>query len=294
MFLVASLVLIAAACAGDGDADRSDRSDASGSTATAPPGSAEVRAASGDWYRPTASTTWQWQLSGELDTGYDVDVYDVDLFDVPVATIDELHADGRRVICYFSAGSSEDWRADHTLFPAEVQGEPLDGWEGERWLDIRSQLVLDLMLSRLDVAVEKGCDGVEPDNVQAYLAETGFDLTADDQLGFNRALASAAHDRGLSIGLKNAAELIPDLVGVFDFSVNEQCHEYDECKPYLAFVVADKPVFNAEYADRFVGSETQREVLCEQSTAEGMQTLVLPLDLDNSFRHACSTNDVTR
>ena len=31
-----------------------------------------------------------------------------------------------------------------------------------------------------------GCDGVEPDNVDGYVNDTGFDLTAGDQLDFNR------------------------------------------------------------------------------------------------------------
>ena len=44
----------------------------------------------GDWHAPSSGTTWQWQLSGELNTQYKVDVYDVDLFDVSKAQISEL------------------------------------------------------------------------------------------------------------------------------------------------------------------------------------------------------------
>jgi len=286
--LALSLAVAASSCGGDGD----NGSDRQTGVVQAPGDPAAVEppaGAPGDWWRPPVDASWQWQLTGALDTSYEVDVYDIDLFDSPESAIAELHSDGRRVVCYFSAGSSENWRNDFDQFTADVQGEALDGWEGERWLDIRASSVVDIMIKRLDLAAGKGCDGVEPDNVQGHANDTGFDLTIDDQLAYNSALASAAHDRGLAIGLKNAAELIPPLVAKFDFSVNEECHEFAECDPYRAFVDAGKPVFNAEYADQFVDDPDAREELCRVSANEGFQTLVLPLELDNTFRHSCIT-----
>ncbi len=58
------------------------------------------------------------------------------------------------------------------------------------------------MLRRLDLAVTKGCDGVEPDNMDGYANDSGFPLTAEDQLTFNRFIANEAHRRGLAVGLK--------------------------------------------------------------------------------------------
>ena len=66
-----------------------------------------------------------------MDTSIDVDMYDIDLFDVPRTTIDQLHADGRIVICYFSAGSYEDWRPDADAFGSNLLGQPLGDWDGE-------------------------------------------------------------------------------------------------------------------------------------------------------------------
>ena len=37
------------------------------------------------------------------------------------------------------------------------------------------------------------------------------------------------------------------LVNAFDGSLNEQCHQYNECYTYAAFAAAGKPTFNAEY-----------------------------------------------
>ena len=44
------------------------------------------------WWKPGVNTTWQWQLTGTLNTSYNVDVYDVDLFDTPTQTIAQLKA----------------------------------------------------------------------------------------------------------------------------------------------------------------------------------------------------------
>ncbi len=81
--------------------------------------------------------------------------YDIDLFDNSAAIIEGLHNDGRRVVCYFSAGSYENWRPDSGDFEEADLGNTLDGWPGERWLDIRSANVRDIMKARLDLAAQK-------------------------------------------------------------------------------------------------------------------------------------------
>ena len=76
-------------------------------------------------WRPPVGTTWQWQLSGlPIDTSFDVAAYDVDLFTTSDEELATLKADGRIVICYFSAGSWEGFRPDAADFPAAQQGQP--------------------------------------------------------------------------------------------------------------------------------------------------------------------------
>lgn len=242
---------------------------------------------SGSWYRPGAAVTWQWQLSGDVRTHHPAELYDVDLFDTPAEVIQALRDSGRRVICYLSAGSAEDWRPDHARFPASAVGRPLDGWPGERWLDIRRREVFDVVTARLDLARSKGCDGVEPDNVQGYHNDTGFALTARDQLAFNRNLANAAHARGLSIALKNSGDQAADLEPWFDFVVNEECHAYGECAPFAPFLSAGKAVLNAEYAADEAAARRLAATVCPSARAAGLRTLILPLDLDDRFRVDC-------
>ena len=58
--------------------------------------SAEAAAAA--WV-PQVTDTWQWQLTGKINTGYDVRVYDIDLFEAPDAVMDTLRGQGRAVVC---------------------------------------------------------------------------------------------------------------------------------------------------------------------------------------------------
>ena len=249
-------------------------------------------------WTPAADATWQWQLSAPDDDppniGYDVDVYDLDLVETPQTTIDALHDDGRRVICYFSAGSSEVGRDDGNFTDAD-QGNVLDGWPDERWVDLASANVRSIMSDRLDLAVNKGCDGVEPDNTDGYRStdgggsSNGLGLTEADTRSYLRWLGEEAHRRGLAIGLKNTLGLADDLAGEFDFAVNEQCHRYGECAELAPFLERGKPVFNAEYVDPDTAAEAerQRKATCAEAMAAGTTTLILPLDLDDSYRNAC-------
>jgi hypothetical protein len=224
---------------------------------------------------------------GEVNTAYDVDIYDIDLFDSPATLIEQLQDNGVKVICYFSAGSYEEWRPDADSFAPEVIGRTLDGWPDERWLDIRAANVRTIMESRLDLAVEKHCDGVEPDNMDGYTNNPGFPLTAQDQVSYNRFIANAAHARGLSVGLKNDLDQIAELVDYYDFAVNEQCFQYNECDALQPFTDQSKPVLNAEYKSKYVTNAVERDALCVDSINRLFSTLILPLDLDDAFRFSC-------
>jgi hypothetical protein len=255
-----------------------------------------MSSAAASWWKPTPAQklTWQWQLTGTLDTSLAVNVYDIDLFDVSAAQIQSLKASGRKVICYFSAGTYEGWRSDWKTFFPFITGDSYNGnqppfagkmaeWD-ERWLDIRRiDLLAPIMRSRLDLAVQKGCDAVEPDNVDAYTntGEVGLPLVGQDQLNYNRWLAQEAHARGLSIGLKNDVDQLAQLVGDFDWALNEQCFQYSECSGYSVFVSAGKAVFGVEY-------QGNAATFCPQANAMQLSWLKKNLSLD-AARVGCET-----
>lgn len=234
----------------------------------------------GTAWLPPSVTSWQLQLSTTPLPPYEpVGMYDVDLFETPQEVIDALHGQGSKVACYFSAGSYENWRSDAPSFPKAVLGNNMKGWPGERWLDIRRiDLLAPIMTARLDLCKSKGFDSVDPDNVEGYLNRPGFPLNASEQLTYNRWLASEAHNRGLSIGLKNDLSQIPDLVSSFDWALNEQCFAYNECTLLEPFTLAAKAVFNVEY--------TKDSTFCSQANQLGFNSLLKKLSLD-AWREPC-------
>jgi hypothetical protein len=251
---------------------------------------AHLAAAQDSWWMPGVGITWQIQLNrpptaAQIIPG--LDAYEIDLFETTPQRIAEIKATGASVICYFSAGSYENWRPDRRRFPQRAIGNPLEGWPGERWLDIRHPKVRRIMHDRLDLAVRKGCDAVDPDNVEGYQHDSGFPLNPRHQLSFNRFLANEAHRRGLAIGLKNDLPQIPQLVNWFDFAVNEECFRYDECGRLRPFIVRGKPVLSIEYPlSRLVANR-----VCPRATPLGFSTLIKKLSLD-SARYACPVQPV--
>ncbi len=224
--------------------------------------------------------TWQWQLNGKLNKEYNVDVYDIDLFDTKKEDIEELHKKGIKVICYFSGGSWENWRNDKDEFPEEVIGKTLEGWEDEKWLDVsKFERFKEVIEGRMDLAKEKGCDAIEVDNVDGYVNPTGFNITYKDQLRYNMWLCNEAHKRGLSIGLKNDLEQVNDLVDCYDFAINEQCFQYDECDVLKEFVKRDKAVFGVEY-------ELDKKDFCDNAKSMGFSWLKMDYELDGG-REGC-------
>jgi len=222
-----------------------------------------------------------------LNTSYNAELYIVDLFDTLTTEIADIQSSGKRVICYFSAGTYEIWRPDAGQFRAEVLGENLANWPGERWLDIRSDNVRDILTARLDLAVAKGCDGVDPDNVDGYINQTGFDLTDNDQFIFNRILAGLARGRGLAVGLKNNVEQAVRLARFYDFAVNESCDRFDECDMLDIFIAQGKPVLHVEYRPEFRNNRGRFTAFCQAFNNRQFSTLVLPRELDDGYRLSC-------
>lgn len=229
-----------------------------------------------------SGTSWQWQLDGEIDTTVDVEMYDIDLFEAPQDVIDDLHDEGRIVICYFSAGSFEGGRSDADQFPLEALGETLENWPDERWFDIRHSGVRAVLKLRLDLAVVKRCDGVEPDNMDGFANDSGFPLTSSDQLDFNRFLAAEAHARRLSVGLKNDLDHVGELEPLFDWALDEECVVYDECEALMPFINAGKAVFHVEYGEASLAAS-----VCRETASHGFSTLIKRFELD-AWRIACS------
>ena len=220
------------------------------------------------------------QFSGRIDKSVKADAYDIDAFDSSAALVAKLHTVGRHVVCYIDAGSWENYRPDAKRYPAQVLGKVMDGWPAERWLDIRRIDVLGPILDdRISMCAAKGFDGVEFDNVDGYSNKTGFPLTAQDQLAFDRWLADTAHAHGLAVGLKNTPSLARQLEPDFDFAIVEQCVQYHECASFAPFLDAAKPVLDIEYS-------VKPTTFCPKTNRVGIFAMRKHLELD-AWRKTC-------
>lgn len=245
----------------------------------APSPAAPTASGEQNWWVPAQGERFQIQYSGQLDMSVPVDTYLLDWESTKPEEAAELKSRGVRLVCYINAGAFEDWRSDVDSFPQSVIGKGMEGWAGEAWLDVnRMDVLLPIMAARMDVCAEKGFDAIDPDNTDGWIQQTGFTISPEAQIAYQTALADAAHERGLSIGLKNNAAQLPELGRVVDFAVNEECIEFDECDEYDAFLASGKAVFNIEYTGKLAAVCAKRP--------EGMSTVIKDLKLDAAWQ-AC-------
>lgn len=236
--------------------------------------------AGGPLFRPGPATTWQIQLTGTIDTSFDVDLYEVDLFALDAATAKRLHDSGRRVACYVSVGTAEPYRADYASFPAAAVGNALVDYPEEHWLDHRNQQVRALMAARLQLASVAGCDAVELSSLQAHSEDSGFDLTRADDLDYARWLLAECHQRNLAAGVSTSDDLVAPLAAEADWGVTAECLAND-CQVWQPFSAANKAVFVVEY-----GANSDAPTLCAEAARLGYSLVIKRRALD-AFRAGC-------
>ena len=222
--------------------------------------------------------------------------YDIDLLVDPVcaaggsndvensAAVAAIHAAGARAVCYVDAGTDEPFRPDHqayvdfdTACGGCLFGKAVNGFAEEHWLDIDDDMgqrtfILGKVAARVDRCKSAGFDAVEFDNVDGYSNATGLPLSYESQLLFNTALANLAHARGLTVGLKNDLDQIPELLPYFDLAIDEQCQQFAECDALAPFTDAAKPVFQVEYQGTTAS-------FCPQANAAGRNAILKDVDL---------------
>ncbi|KAF2253222.1 carbohydrate-binding module family 1 protein [Trematosphaeria pertusa] len=209
----------------------------------------------------------------------DAPVWDVDLFDTDASSIKALQAAGKIVICYFSAGTVEDWRDDAKDFPAADVGKVLPEWPDEKWIRVGSQKIRDIMAKRIKTAGDKGCDAIDPDNTDGYQNDNGLNLKDTDAISYVQWMQQEAAKYNMDIGLKNSIDIIDRVSTIVDFAVNEQCAQLGECDRYTTFLATNKPVFHIEYPAP-LNTSAARSTLCTGPGTTGMSTVLKNLALD--------------
>jgi hypothetical protein len=204
---------------------------------------------------PPVSGRFDYQLGAayELEGGLDVVVRD--------ATADP--ADGAYGVCYVNGFQTQPGEADlwlggnEDLLLHDAAGELVvdPDWPDEYVLDPSTQEQRDRILGVLGPVVtgcaDAGFDAVEIDNLDTWTRftdpATGL-IEKDAALALAAAYIDLAHEAGLAIGQKNAAEVTAQARDLgFDFAVTEECAAYDECGSYTG--VYGERVLQIEYTD---------------------------------------------
>lgn len=212
---------------------------------------------------PSARSTWPNMPASEIhsfsleawgpqETGGNGDAVFVDGNLASSSYISELKSKGKRVVCYISAGTVEDWRDDKSSFDDDT-AKHYKGFGGtETWLDITQwESFKGPMEARINEAASKGCQFIEYDNVDcdANMCVSGasYDQLFKDQTDYLNWLISTTHGKGMGVGLKNAQSHIESMSSKIDFAINEECQKYDECYYYKQLSSQNKAAFGVEY-----------------------------------------------
>lgn len=226
-----------------------------------------------------------------LITGFDLAVVDAvpqpdGYRDATPEDVDLLHRRGMLVLAYLSVGTVERWRHYAADVPSSWTLAPVEGWEGERYVDARVRGWRDLMRREARALAAAGFDGLYLDNLD--VAEE-FPRTRSGVVALVRELRRAVPDmllvaqNGLSVTGRIPIDAIAheDVFARWNGSAYVPTAAAETRRLVRALHRLHErrgvPVFTLDYA--LPGSELAQEAV-ERSLAAGFHPTVSVLDLD--------------
>jgi hypothetical protein len=131
----------------------------------------------------------------------------------------------------------------------------------------------------LDVARDKGFDGVLPTNLSAFTHDSGFDLDARDQADYALWISEQVRARGMHVGMPGDYADPGSLVASFDWMVDFGCIESENCERAAPFAAAGKPVHDVE-------TEGEIATICTRAQGYGVNVILKRPDL-GAYRVVC-------
>lgn len=180
---------------------------------------------------------------------------------------------GAYSVCYVNGfqtqpDEAEDWADDEDVLLHDGDGDLVvdPDWPDEHILDPGTgharTIILDRLGEVIDGCAKRGFAAVEIDNLD--IAERFEAISEDGVHALARSYVERAHQSGVAIAQKNAAEITRnahDDLG-FDFAVTEECAAFDECDAYTE--VYGDHVLEIEYSDSLAEAGLTFSDVCDR------------------------------
>lgn len=212
---------------------------------------------------PPTAGVFDYQLGDTSDRLPDGTAIDVVVRDATAAPLE-----GAYNVCYvngFQTQPGSDWSGRPTALLRDTSGQPVrdPDWPDELVLDPSTasarKSILEVVGPIIQGCADDGFDAVEIDNLDTW---TRFEtISPDGALALAETYVSAAHDLGLAIAQKNAAEAARPARDLgFDFAVVEECAAFSECAAYTD--VYGGHVLQIEYPDSLADAGVSFATAC--------------------------------
>ena len=220
---------------------------------------------------------------------------------------------GGTVICHVGMGATRlddpdavklpGFKAAPPNRPTAVEAGSAIGWsttaadDNERFVDYRDPVAAAVLLERVQLAKEIGCDGV-----LAYRNDlSAFGPTATLQHGFSEItsmvetdwiekVAKAGHDVMISVGGfgGHAAPNVGEIDDDYDWLLAERCGEIGDCDAARPFIEAHRAVFGVDYDIAEDGTTMNSlPTICSKWVNGQVDGVMKKTTLDGSYREVC-------
>ena len=231
------------------------------------------------------------QLTEDINLEYDADIYIIDALYITKDFITRMKQADISPYCLFSVGTHEAYAPDQDKFSPSDLGEVADEMNAQKWVNISSGGIRQIMSDRIAVARDKDCEGVVFAHIDSYNHKTGFKIDKENNLAYLAQLAQLARKAKMQVGLrmdmKDGFEVVMEVEELFDFVLSEECIEYRNCHTLTPFIDNNKSVFNVEYNTKYLESKIQFDSMCTNTHEHNISTSLLPKLLDGTFWFDC-------
>jgi hypothetical protein len=153
-------------------------------------------------------------------------------------------------VIYFNSGAFEAWRVPKIVYPKNVIGRAMDGWEGEYWLDISNDVVFKTLTSYIDNCMIKitkdnpnWIPKIDLDNCDLWNQNTGFKIEKSHQIKYLNSIRDWFSSKWKGqVCIRNCSEIVHQLK--FDAVLSEQALSDKFIDDYKKVI---QPIFDIEY-----------------------------------------------